>query len=283
MPAILVPTDFSDLARAAYPFARRLAQAVRLPLRLAHVINYMGPSKYAVPGSPAEQHNEELERKMKAEAALLRGDTDIETLTVVREGLPAKELIRLLDADHAFGVLGCHHYGPLRRLLPGKVTSKVLRHTEKPVLVVPEGAHQRDITRVLLPVDFSEFSTGALAEAFEVSAALKASVTLVHALRETEDPDTAMASLDKRVAAAEEAGLTAESKLLDETRDPAGAVCEFATASDPDLMIMPAHGYHGFSRFVLGSVTEKIIQTSSVPVLVLKPEKTFGELDASLD
>ena len=158
----------------------------------------------------------------------------------------------------------------------------MLRHTEKPVLVVPEGADDTEIETVLLPVDFSEQTTGALTEALELVRAFGASAQLAHVLSPREKPEAAMAALEEKAAIAKDAGVQATVHLIEEHHDAAEALCEFADKGDPSLIIMSAHGYHGFSRLMLGSVTEKVIQQSYTPVMVLKPEQTFGELNASL-
>lgn len=38
-----------------------------------------------------------------------------------------------------------------------------------------------------------------------------------------------------------------------------------------DLIIMASHGRHGLSRLIAGSVTQKVLHDSSIPVLVLRP------------
>jgi nucleotide-binding universal stress UspA family protein len=38
-----------------------------------------------------------------------------------------------------------------------------------------------------------------------------------------------------------------------------------------DLIVMASHGRHGLSRLIAGSVTQKVLHDSSIPVLVLRP------------
>jgi len=49
--------------------------------------------------------------------------------------------------------------------------------------------------------------------------------------------------------------------------DPAPGIVEFADAHDYDLLVMPTHGRTGVSRYLLGSVTEKVVRLASTPVL----------------
>lgn len=43
----------------------------------------------------------------------------------------------------------------------------------------------------------------------------------------------------------------------------------------PDLIVISSHGRHGIARFSLGSVTDSLIRNAHVPVLVVKPERSY--------
>lgn len=49
--------------------------------------------------------------------------------------------------------------------------------------------------------------------------------------------------------------------------DPAHAIAEFASTEKCDLIVMPTHGYGPFRRFLLGSVTAKVLHDVHCPVL----------------
>jgi nucleotide-binding universal stress UspA family protein len=53
--------------------------------------------------------------------------------------------------------------------------------------------------------------------------------------------------------------------------DPAQAIMDFATKSGVDLIVMSTHGRSGISRLVFGSVADRIIHHSIVPVLISAP------------
>ena len=52
--------------------------------------------------------------------------------------------------------------------------------------------------------------------------------------------------------------------------DPGRAICSFAEQELASLIIVPSHGRSGFSRFMLGSVAERIVRHAHCPVLVLR-------------
>jgi nucleotide-binding universal stress UspA family protein len=55
--------------------------------------------------------------------------------------------------------------------------------------------------------------------------------------------------------------------------DPAHAILEFAEQNKIDMIVMGTLGKGGLERFLLGSVTDKVIRHSKIPVLVVKKRK----------
>jgi len=51
---------------------------------------------------------------------------------------------------------------------------------------------------------------------------------------------------------------------------PHRAILDYATEQDVDLVVMGTHGRTGVERYLLGSVTEKVVRLSEVPVLTVK-------------
>ena len=51
----------------------------------------------------------------------------------------------------------------------------------------------------------------------------------------------------------------------------ADAILDYASKNGVDLIIMATHGRTGISRWALGSVTDKVVRTSSAPVMVVAP------------
>ena len=49
------------------------------------------------------------------------------------------------------------------------------------------------------------------------------------------------------------------------------AIIEYAMKSPADLIIMATHGRSGVTRWMLGSVAERVLRWSCVPVLIVRP------------
>jgi len=65
-------------------------------------------------------------------------------------------------------------------------------------------------------------------------------------------------------------GISAKSVIID--GKAADMIVDYAEGNGIDLIIMSTHGRSGPSRWAFGSVADKVIRSSSVPVLVVAPE-----------
>jgi len=75
--------------------------------------------------------------------------------------------------------------------------------------------------------------------------------------------------LDRICALAATAGLACD-RLLLKDHDPCKGIVETAQTQGCDLIVMGAHGRRGWSAFMLGSVTNKVLSQSKIPVLVYR-------------
>lgn len=53
--------------------------------------------------------------------------------------------------------------------------------------------------------------------------------------------------------------------------NPTARILERATSERADLIVMGTHGLGGFERFMLGSVTERVLRKAACPVLIVPP------------
>jgi nucleotide-binding universal stress UspA family protein len=138
--------------------------------------------------------------------------------------------------------------------------------------------------KILCPVDFSDGSARAVDKARELSSALATDVELLHAYQlpvmalpdgaVTVSPtfiadmlDRAQKELNKHRDELEQSGVHASTKLVEGS--PAEVIAERAKELDTPMIVMGTHGRGGFRRFLLGSVAERVVRTSSSPVLTV--------------
>lgn len=141
---------------------------------------------------------------------------------------------------------------------------------------------------LLCPVDFSETSLRALEWSSRFSKSVGASLTVLHVL------DTDLLSIGNLVAvpnAFDELRLRAEEAVEKLKREmdltharfeiregvPEDVVVGAASGGNVDLVVMGTHGISGFQKFLLGSVTEKVLHRAKVPLLSISPVAGRGE------
>ena len=61
-------------------------------------------------------------------------------------------------------------------------------------------------------------------------------------------------------------------ELVVQTGSTHETICKIARKLQSDLIVMSTHGRKGFGRFVLGSVTSRVLRDAPCPVLVVRPE-----------
>jgi nucleotide-binding universal stress UspA family protein len=148
--------------------------------------------------------------------------------------------------------------------------------------LVAEGDPVQSLSRVLLPVDFSERSAAAGCYAKALAARFDSELLLLHVLAPPqyefgalEISGTVLAELYRgraeQVTAELNAFLEADLAGIRTRRivlegDPASQIVEFAHGEHADLILMPTHGYGPFRRFILGSNTAKVLHDADCPV-----------------
>ena len=75
-----------------------------------------------------------------------------------------------------------------------------------------------------------------------------------------------------------ERGLEAGLETRREVRwgDPAAAIIAYAVENEIDVIVMGTRGKTGFERYMLGSVAEKVVRGSPIPVLTVRVGETDG-------
>lgn len=141
--------------------------------------------------------------------------------------------------------------------------------------------------KILVAIDDSEISDNVIQQAAQLAKALNSEITLVQVM--TLDPYLADAylrmgqsneliervrsyvqeNLTKAEKKFEALGLTVAMQVL-EGFSVNGEIISAAQNLGVDLIIMGSHGRTGFKKFILGSVAQKVLGESHIPVLVVR-------------
>ncbi|UPM44725.1 universal stress protein [Halocatena salina] len=133
---------------------------------------------------------------------------------------------------------------------------------------------------ILLPFDGSEGAAEALHHASEFTHWADATIQVLYVADTTRhsvttvDGHTVDGLVQRGEEIVDEAAKTLDTLGVSYDTDivqgnPAPTIVEYAERYDQDLVVMPTHGREGISRYLIGSVSEKVVRLSSVPVLTV--------------
>jgi nucleotide-binding universal stress UspA family protein len=150
-----------------------------------------------------------------------------------------------------------------------------------------------DISKVLVPIDFSDYSKNALKYAVNFVKQFHAQLFLIYVVEPViYPPDFSMGQiaipsvdLDMDKRAIDELNKLAELEIPKEikvktivkTGKPFIEIIETAKEADIDLIIIATHGHTGMEHILFGSTAEKVVRKAPCPVLTLRdPLKGFS-------
>ncbi len=149
-----------------------------------------------------------------------------------------------------------------------------------------------EIKKILVPIDFSDYSLTALDYAIDFAQAFNSELHLIYVIEPMIYPtDFSMGqiaipempeNIDQKIESDLEnlikekiAGKVKAEKIV-KTGRPFLEIIETASAIDADLIIIATHGLTGMEHLLFGSTAEKVVRKAPCPVLTLrKPIKGF--------
>jgi nucleotide-binding universal stress UspA family protein len=287
---IIVPLDGSDGAEIVLPYVTALAAAFAAGVELVTAAEAGAPEKNHLFESYLANVSKNLKSSLKERAGL-------KITTAIISGKPADEILKhAAQTGAGLIIIAVHGASGGNPLQMGNIASKILSGSKTPVLLVrgtaPKNVKAGDlIKRILVPLDGSKMSENSLKTVEPLADGLDAEVVLFQAVEpvryvpslDTVAPNVVMpsdgeikTSAAKYLATIEEPvkkrGIKTSSLVA--ISSPADAIIDYAESGNIDIIAMTTHGFSGIKRWVFGSITEKILQAASRPVLVIPSGKS---------
>jgi nucleotide-binding universal stress UspA family protein len=297
---ILVPLDGSAVAEQALPYARLLAAKLKVPAELLGVIDPAVISASGLTHNPRYVGRLTEEGRRASESYLARVSKTFPEKFVtasVEVGKPEEVIIeKAAEGKETLVAMATHGRSGMSRWLLGSIAEKVLRGGTNHLLLIRSGEGGSGdggvkLETIVVALDSSTLAETVLRDITDLAKLLRLNVILAHAYElplsayyGAEDyydlhyrnlaarlKDEARKYLDGKVQELKGRGLAKVSSVLLE--GPAAEEIIAFTRSEPNsLLAMCTHGYSGVKRWVLGSVTEKVVRHSGDPVLVVRAE-----------
>jgi nucleotide-binding universal stress UspA family protein len=284
---ILVALDGSYLAEQILPFVRWIAEPNKIPVQLLTISD---PDARA-PFWPAEvdkTYLKEVAEKYFTTPKLVTGR--------VERGEPAAVIVDCAKNDpDCLIAMATHGVSGVRRWLLGSVAGKVVQTAVNPLLLIrpvedSAPSTQAGLGSLVVPLDGSSLAEKVLPHVAGLARQLKLRVRLiqVYTLPKSafvvadgmfdQGPAVFRDALRKEAEtylAAKVEQLRAEGVEQVTTSavegDAASEIIDIARAAPDNLIAMSTHGRSGVTRWVVGSVAERVIQHSGDPVLIIRP------------
>jgi nucleotide-binding universal stress UspA family protein len=299
---LLVPLDGSESSEQSLPLARGIAAAASATVHLVQVhaptvpgtllsstqFEYQGLDMEAY----AERHREEMGEHLAPIAE-----------TFEAQGVTARPAVlegRVIDVltEHATSieadliVMTTHGRSGASRMWLGSVADGLVRHTHIPIVLLRANDEGRapievhDIRHILVPLDGSDLGESVLTPAADLARISGARITLAHVVASHSALGTGVVPLlpDDIVRIRDQADdylqevaqrlrsedLSVETHLT-EGEGAASAIAAMADELEADLIAVATHGHGGVRRAVIGSVADKVLRSSSRPLMMLRP------------
>lgn len=300
---LLVPLDRSDFAEQAIGPAAAIARASKgvLDLVLVHEPFPFGTSGDAPWRREAWQDEE---RYLQSIANEISSGTGVPVACAVIEGEKVEMICkRAWDVGAELIVMTSHGRTGISRAWLGSAADGVIRQSAIPVLMLRpvQGkaarlAARQPFKRILVPLDGSALAAEALSSATVLAQCTGASITLLRVVvpvpiiagdagmpfvypypiampdvTETNHmADEAKRELTDAARHLQGQGIANVATEVVVEASAARGIIDFANGHDTDVIAMSTHG-RGASRLFLGSVADKLIRGSEIPVLVYRP------------
>lgn len=305
---ILVPLDGSFRAEQALPVAARLARATGGSLLLVRVVS--PPIDYSGGLTPVPLMIDQIvESEMAGAADYLTAVAarpnlaGIESATEVLFGYPAHQLSEAAQAHGSDLVVLCSHGRTgFTRWALGSVAHTLVHQSTVPLLVLRQEhalAHVEAarLFCTLVPLDGSALAEAVLTPAVAVTEALAAPergalhlVQVVKAFQSTAEEGfvselneearrlarSHLATVAERLEPMVMGRTLAVTSSVELASDVASALLGVAEQADPggcDLIAISTHGRSGLEHWVMGSVTQRLLDTTRLPMLIVRPQK----------
>jgi nucleotide-binding universal stress UspA family protein len=283
---IVVPLDGSELAEQVLPYVRLLGKTLSVPIDLLRVVDpsfsYMADFTNVLRSeqtdSPMVRHAEGYleriiaslrEEGLRASGAVFKvyGDTAASQILSEAEKEPATLI-----------VMSTHGRSGVARWTLGSVTDKVLHTTSNPLMIIRARGQgiplaEAKMHKVIIPLDGSFLSEQVVPYVIPLVKALGLDVSLVRALECPVSVNShvfqAMDYLEEVADKLRQQGIPSVEKRLIFGHPP--SVIEDLVEEDLDsLVAMTSNVRSGLGRWVLGSVTDRVVRHSPAPVLVIR-------------
>jgi nucleotide-binding universal stress UspA family protein len=282
---ILVPTDFTIEMEDLLGCIGELKNAGLKKVILLHVVDIHKSQGLA----PMFERNA---KEIIESYANIARELELETEALVVVGDVRRTIAEIADRENADAIImGATTKGFIQGKLLGRTTEYIVRSSRKILLVekydvlkegkeVYEKACRTKFSRILVPLDFSKESMGAIEQLREFEGIVK-EIVFMHVIDDIKDVnllDEQREEAKEKLRKIKEQFADIESQVLVVEGIPFDEIVKFASTEDITLIMLTTRGKGMLRDLLLGSTAESVLRKTKKPVLLIPVNKeTEGE------
>jgi nucleotide-binding universal stress UspA family protein len=276
-------TDFSKESRFCLPYLKLFSNTLKTKNYALYVLPEFSDWVYEavyLSDDALKRAVESTRKKTVTKILTISRKSGVDFEARVVEGIASEEIINYAKANHVDLIFaGRRGISKIEQMLIGSTTSRLARNSDIPVFVIPKGRRKVKIEKILCPIDLHEFSILELEYAISLSRQFNAALYVVH-ISEFYNYRVPMFSWDKLTNKVSKkiTGLAKQynyeidrANIIYDIGEPAHKIIEIASKREIDVITMATHHRKGIEKFFLGSVAEKVLMGSDIPVIILPP------------
>jgi len=294
---MIIPLDGSKVAEQVLPYGRFLAKALMIPVELLGVVD---PETLVAFSNPAQgRHLDTLVAETMSATAIYLESTarsfqGVQVKSSVAKGKPEDEVIQNAAGDkNTLIVMATHGRSGIQRWLLGSIADKVLHGATNHLLLIRASDQgktdgEAPLKTMIVPLDGSALAEQAFPDVVDLAKKMQLQVVLVRAYAlppaiSGEDygyysaelldhlESEARDYLQRKVNEIKQKGITSVTSVVN-TGYGAEEIITLARNTPDNLITMCTHGRSGMKRWVLGSVTDRVVRHSGDPVLIIQSD-----------
>ncbi len=299
---MLVTLDGSKLAEGVLPYAAALAKIFDAWITLLSVVPH---EETAEGGEKRRKYLQEVEERSGAtireylhrvESRLKNEGVNVDI--AIQTGNVPRTIVKYAEDGHCDLVaIATRGRSGIARWMMGSVADHVLQSTSTPLLLIKPEDQDKEwstaaIASLLVPLDGSPLAESVIPFIEELALKSSVEVVLIQTLPTMSqlylgiEPQAFPTDV---MQAVEESATTYLTGLVERLKakgirarwespmgDPGAAVVDFAKKLEDSIVVMSTRGRTGFSRWILGSVADKVVRGAAGPVLLMRPRQETG-------
>lgn len=273
MKRILVPTDFSKHAHNALKVAAQIAREHDAEIVLLHMLELPQQTSDAL-----DRGNEIPEIMLYKKLAIQRVD-DL-TQSEILAGITASNIVKFERAfegilaiskenDIDLVVMGSHGANGFKEMFIGSNTEKVVRSSEVPVLVIKNDTEDFKYKNMIFASDFTDEVQAPFKKVLNFAELLGSTLSLVMINTPSSFKTTSVAERMMKDFA-DRFDIPHCKKYIYNDSNIEKGILNFSHSVNADIIAICTHGRTGISRLLTGSISEDLVNHTSIPMVTFK-------------